>query len=159
MPEVKRIGVEPNKVAYEHLRDIAHYAYNFSMRDCRNLIADLTMTRGLLIHIPPLDLPEAYEILYESSRRYILIAEYFNPRPVEIEYRGEMGRLWKRDFAGELLDRFPRLKLKDYGFVYSRDPHYPQDNINWFLFDKEPSHAATQRKEPEGDQHQHPQAS
>jgi spore coat polysaccharide biosynthesis protein SpsF len=44
--------------------------------------------------------------------------------------------LFKRDFAGELLDRFSDLRLIDYGFVYRRDTHFPLDDISWFLFEK-----------------------
>lgn len=95
---------------------------------------DLAFTKGVLIHIPPEHLPTAYAKLFEASARYILIAEYYNPKPIEIPYRGQTGLLWKRDFAGEMLDSFP-LRLLDYGFVYHRDPH-PQDDINWFLFEK-----------------------
>ena len=45
-------------------------------------------------------------------------------------------KLFKRDFAGELLDAFPSLDLVDYGFVYHRDPNFPQDDMNWFLLEK-----------------------
>lgn len=99
---------------------------------------DLCMTRGLLIHIPPEKLPIAYATLYHCSEHYILIAEYYSPKPVEIEYRGQMGLLWKRDFAGEMMDRYPDLKLVDYGFVYDRDPIAPQDNVTWFMMEKRP---------------------
>jgi len=44
--------------------------------------------------------------------------------------------LFKRDFAGEMLDRYPALKLLDYGFVYRRDPLFPQDDMTWFLLEK-----------------------
>jgi pseudaminic acid biosynthesis-associated methylase len=96
---------------------------------------DLAFTKGVLIHIAPDDLPRAYEVLYQSSRRYILIAEYYNPTPIEIEYRGHAGRLWKRDFAGEMLDIYRDLRLVDYGFVYHRDA-FPQDDLTWFLMEK-----------------------
>lgn len=97
---------------------------------------DLAFTKGVLIHIAPDDLRRAYDVLWHSSRRYILLAEYYNPKPVEIEYRGHAGRLWKRDFAGEMLDIYGDLRLVDYGFVYHRDG-YPQDDITWFLLSKE----------------------
>ena len=97
---------------------------------------DLAFTKGVLIHIAPEDLRRAYSVLYESSRRYILIAEYYSPKPVEIEYRGNTGRLWKRDFAGEMMDLYPDLKLVDYGFVWRRDPVAPQDDLTFFLFEK-----------------------
>lgn len=70
--------------------------------------------------------------------RYILIAEYYNPVPVEVSYRGNSGKLFKRDFAGEMLDRYSDLQLLDYGFSYRRDPQFPTDDINWFLLEKRP---------------------
>ncbi len=74
--------------------------------------------------------------MFASASRYILVAEYYNPQPTEIAYRGHSGRLFKRDFAGELMDRFPDLSLVDYGFVYRRDANFPQDDLTWFLMEK-----------------------
>ena len=96
---------------------------------------DLVFTKGVLIHINPDQLPEVYDKMYNLSRKYILIAEYYNPNPVEVPYHGMNGKLFKRDFAGEMLDKYP-LKLIDYGFTYHRG-EYPQDDINWFLLSKE----------------------
>jgi pseudaminic acid biosynthesis-associated methylase len=95
---------------------------------------DLVFTKGVLIHINPDQLAEVYEKMYNLSRKYILIAEYYNPTPVEVPYHGMNGKLFKRDFAGEMLDKYP-LKLIDYGFVYHRGEH-PQDDINWFLMER-----------------------
>ena len=94
---------------------------------------DLALIKGVLIHIAPDHLPAVYQKLYEASRRYILIAEYYNPTPVSVPYRGHTDRLFKRDFAGEMLDRYSDLELIDYGFVYRRDPIFPQDDMTWFL--------------------------
>ena len=96
---------------------------------------DLTFTRGVLIHLNPELLAKAYDILYHSSKRFVCVAEYYNPTPVEVMYRGNSEKLFKRDFAGEMLDRFPDLKLIDYGFAYHRDV-FPQDDISWFLMEK-----------------------
>lgn len=41
-----------------------------------------------------------------------------------------------KKFAGELMDRYSDLNLIDYGFVYSRDTAFPQDDITWFLLKK-----------------------
>jgi len=98
-------------------------------------MADLVLTKGLLIHIPPEKINIAYDIMYRSSKKYILICEYYNPVPVEVEYRGHSGKLWKRDFCGEIMQRYPDLKLVDYGFVGPWD-EYPQDSINWWLLEK-----------------------
>jgi len=97
--------------------------------------ADLVYTKGLLIHIPPEQLPQVYDNLYHLSNHLILIGEYYSPRREHLHYRGEPGKLWKADFAGELMDRFPDLKLIDYGFHYHRD-FYPQDDITWFVMRK-----------------------
>jgi spore coat polysaccharide biosynthesis protein SpsF len=94
------------------------------------------LIKGVLIHIAPDQLAAVYEKLYQVSRRYILIAEYYNPTPVSIPYRGHADRLFKRDFAGEMLDRYPALELVDYGFVYHRDPLFPQDDMTWFLLQR-----------------------
>jgi spore coat polysaccharide biosynthesis protein SpsF len=101
---------------------------------------DLAMAKGVLIHINPDKLQGVYEMLYKASRRFILLAEYYNPAPIEITYRGHADRLFKRDFAGEMLDKYPDLRLVDYGFVYHRDPVFPDDDINWFLLEKNEIH-------------------
>ena len=97
---------------------------------------DVVITKGLLIHIRPWDLSAVYERIHRAAGRYILLAEYYNPTPVDIRYRGEPDLLWKRDFAGEMLDRFTDLRLKDYGFAYHRDDEAPQDDITWFLLER-----------------------
>lgn len=97
---------------------------------------DLVLAKGLLIHIQPEILPAAYERIYRASARLILLGEYYNPSPVTAPYRGHVDRLFKRDFAGDLLDRYSDLALLDYGFVYRRDPAFPQDDITWFLLEK-----------------------
>lgn len=97
--------------------------------------ADLVFTRGVLIHINPDSLPKVFDNLNALSKRYIMICEYYNPTPVAVTYRGESERLFKRDFAGEMIDRYG-LKLVDYGFKYHRDNVSPQDDLTWFLLEK-----------------------
>jgi len=89
-----------------------------------------------LIHINPEMLPQVYSRLYDCSRKYILIKEYYNPTPVVVTYRGNTERLFKRDFAGEMMDLYPDLELIDYGFQYHRDNNFPEDDSTWFLLKK-----------------------
>ncbi|TSJ41993.1 pseudaminic acid biosynthesis-associated methylase [Fluviicola chungangensis] len=96
----------------------------------------VSLIKGVLIHINPEMLELVYRKLYDSSNKYILVAEYYNPTPVAINYRGHSDRLFKRDFAGEMMQKFPDLKLIDYGFVYKNDPSFPQDDVTWFLMEK-----------------------
>lgn len=97
--------------------------------------ADLVFTKTVLIHINPDRLSDVYDNLVRLSKRYVLVVEYYNPTPVSVVYRGNEDRLFKRDFAGELMDRHG-LKLVDYGFSYSRDRYFPQDDLTWFLMEK-----------------------
>jgi len=96
---------------------------------------DLVFTSGVLIHINPDELGKVYDNLYSLSKKYVLVNEYYNPTPVTVEYRGHSDRLFKRDFAGELMDRYD-LKLVDYGFGYHRDNYFDGDDTTWFLLSK-----------------------
>lgn len=53
-----------------------------------------------------------------------------------MDYRGNKNRLFKRDFAGEFMDKFPDVQLVEYGFAYHRDKRYMVDDVNWFLLEK-----------------------
>ncbi len=98
--------------------------------------SELALVKGVLIHINPEKLPSVYGTLYRITSRFILVCEYYNPTPVCVPYRGHQDRLFKRDFAGELMDTYADLRLVDYGFAYHRDPACPQDDITWFLLEK-----------------------
>ena len=97
---------------------------------------DLALIKGVLIHINPEQLNMVYEKLYESSKRFILVCEYYNPKPDTVSYRGHADKLFRRDFAGELLDTYADLKLVNYGFAYHRDASFPQDDLTWFLLER-----------------------
>ena len=97
---------------------------------------ELSLIKGVLIHINPDMLHQVYEILYKLTNRYLLVAEYYNPTPVTVTYRGNVDKLFKRDFAGEIMDQYKDLHLIDYGFTYHRDPAFPQDDVTWFLMEK-----------------------
>lgn len=136
--DVKLSAVEINESAVQELKTIKDITpYHSSILDFESPEkADLVFTRGVLIHINPEELESVYAKMYEFSNRYICVAEYYNPSPVAIPYRGHMDRLFKRDFAGDLLEKFTDLKLVDYGFVYRRDNNFPQDDVSWFLLEK-----------------------
>lgn len=97
---------------------------------------DFVFSKLVLIHCDPTRRQRFYENLFNMSSRYICICEYHNQTPLELKYRGFKERLFKDDFAGELLENFD-VSLKTYGFVYHRDPSFKgQDDMNWFLFEK-----------------------
>ena len=97
---------------------------------------DLVLAKGVLIHQNPETLSAVYDKLVGACARWLLVCEYYSPAPVEVSYRGHEKRLFKRDFAAEIMDRYPSIALADYGFVYRRDPAFPQDDCTWFLMEK-----------------------
>jgi pseudaminic acid biosynthesis-associated methylase len=132
-------GVEINEGAARTMRDVVTGVSSVvsSIQDFDpDQRFDLVFTCGVLIHLNPDDLPAIYGKMVLLSTRYILVNEYFNPRPVEIEYRGHSGRLFKRDFAGEMLDAHPnQLRVVDYGFLWKRiEPGW--DDTTWVLMEK-----------------------
>ncbi|MEQ8688389.1 MAG: pseudaminic acid biosynthesis-associated methylase [Imperialibacter sp.] len=139
-PKIELFGIEINDSAAGILSGLIgeDNVYNTSIFDFNDgRKSELVLIKGVLIHINPDRLNLVYEKLYSTSSKYILICEYYNPSPVTIPYRGHLDKLFKRDFAGEMLDKFPDLQLADYGFLYRRDPAFPQDDITWFLLKKQ----------------------
>lgn len=139
VPDAEQAAIEINSEAAKALRDWGRAeVFETSILDfIPSRTWDLVLIKGVLIHINPGELDAVYSKLFASSARYIVIAEYYNPTPVSVPYRGHQDRLYKRDFAGDMLDKFPSLTLLDYGFSYHRDPNFPQDDINWFLLEKQ----------------------
>ena len=105
---------------------------NFHPKD----VFDLTLIKGVLIHINPDELNSVYDKLVKTCKKYLLVAEYYSPTPVSVSYRGHQNKLFKRDFAGEIMEKYPTMKLIDYGFIYRKDPKFPLDDITWFLMEK-----------------------
>jgi len=138
LPDAEISAIEINASAVKKLNEIpTSKTYLTSILDFKpDAKRDMVLIKGVLIHIKPEELQGVYESLYHTSNRYICVAEYYNPSPVEVPYRGHQEKLFKRDFAGELMDKYDDLKLVDYGFVYHRDLNFPQDDITWFLLEK-----------------------
>ena len=138
-PNQKHHAIEINANAVLQLEKVIPAAHIFqsSILDFNpQRTWELSLIKGVLIHINPDELPQVYDKLVASTSRYLLVGEYYSPSPVAIPYRGHADRLFKRDFAGEIMARNPKMKLLDYGFAYHLDPNFPQDDITWFLMEK-----------------------
>jgi len=94
---------------------------------------DLVFCCGVLIHTNPKDLRDLLLRMNLLSQRYILLMEYFNAEPVEIDYREDL-RLWKRDFGSFFMDHFPVKPVRS-GFLWK--PTSGMDNLTFWLFEKE----------------------
>lgn len=140
LPNTELSAIEINASAVEILRNAGGIrVYHQSILEFQpDFRRDLVFIKGVLIHIAPDALADVYDRLYAASQRYVCLVEYYNPTPVEVTYRDHHERLFKRDFAGEMLDRFPDLRLIGYGFKYHRDPAFPNGygDASWFLLEK-----------------------
>jgi|SRR5262245_27904993 len=135
--EIKSVEINATAIktlqAYSWMAKVVHGSFIDTAYDNE---ADLAFTSGVLIHTKPDCLPKAYENLYRASRKYVMICEYYSRTSVTVTYRGHADRLFKRDFAGEMMDAYGDLELIDYGFAYHRDPVHPMDDLSWFLMKK-----------------------
>jgi spore coat polysaccharide biosynthesis protein SpsF len=138
LPRARLEAVEINAVAADILREWGQCEVCFQsiLEFVPQREFDLVLIKGLLIHIDPEHLGQVYKRAYAASRKYICLVEYYSPVPVTVDYRGHADRLFKRDFAGEMLDEYPDLSLVDYGFCYHRDANFAQDDVTWFLLKK-----------------------
>lgn len=99
---------------------------------------DLTFTMGVLIHIHPDNLLANLKKIISSTKRYLVVGEYFNRTPVSLSYQGEDEKLFKCDFGKEILENFSdELSLVDYGFLWGHI--YDEagfDDITWWVFER-----------------------
>jgi pseudaminic acid biosynthesis-associated methylase len=134
-------GIEPNPHALEIARRAATSAtfmrgtaYDLPFPDEH---FDLVFTAGVLIHIPPAELPQALTEIHRVSRRYLLALEYHADRETPVPYRGHDGLLWKRDFLRAYQESFPGLSLRRQGF-WARGGGFDGwfDDLTWWLLEK-----------------------
>ncbi|MBL0709092.1 MAG: pseudaminic acid biosynthesis-associated methylase [Sulfurimonas sp.] len=139
LPKAEISAIEINQKAVEKLNKVERLksVYHESILDFKtDKKFDFVFTKGVLIHINPDLLDKVYASMYDCSSRYICMIEYYNPTPVEVSYRGHSEKLYKRDFAGEMMQKYPDLELVDYGFIYKNDPVFMQGDATWFLMQK-----------------------
>ena len=128
--ELQEYAVNLSKTRTRNINILQGSAFDLPFKDG---YFDIVFTSGVLIHISPEDLKSAISEIVRCSRKLVWGFEYYNPTPVEIEYRGERGLLWKRDFAQAYLGYFPQLKMvREKKFKYLEN-----DNVDqMFLLEK-----------------------
>ena len=131
------VGVEPNRYALELARQASSksgalfgQASDLPFKDG---YFDMVFTAGVLIHIPPADLPKVLAEIHRASGRYILAIEYFADEDTPINYRGQDDLLWKRNFLEHYKNQFSDLDVIKEGFW---DSAAGFDNCRWWLMEK-----------------------
>lgn len=140
LPEAEKsiieLAVEPYRTVTE--RYPLEQSFNGSIIESNFALGsfDLVFTTAVLIHIHPDEVIANMRKMFDYSRRYILIAEYFNRTPVMIEYQGEWDRLFKSDFGKTFVTNFD-VQVLDYGFHWGHEfDNAGFDDITWWLFEK-----------------------
>jgi hypothetical protein len=126
---IEASGIEPNDQARQEARAAGfNVAPDWSLQTAPH---DLVFTAGVLIHVPPEELPATMQRIVDASRRHVICIEYEAEREKEIYYLGQGGLLWKRPFGrlyeamGLTLLHYAHLPLES-GF----------DNCGYWLLEK-----------------------
>jgi pseudaminic acid biosynthesis-associated methylase len=140
-PSASKSLIEISKPAYDFVTSNFKIASSFNgpILDSKFEKAsfDLVFTIGVLIHIHPDNLLANMSKMFDYSKRYILMGEYFNRTPVMLEYQGEKDKLFKCDFGKLFIENFD-VKLVDYGFLWGHIYDSAGfDDITWWLFEKQ----------------------
>jgi spore coat polysaccharide biosynthesis protein SpsF len=135
-PQAALTAVEINSQACQLLRSMPIEVFEMPIQRFEPKLEgyDLVLSSGVLMHQLPDDLPSIYKMLGRASSQYVLFNEYHDTEPREISYRGNDGRLWRRDFAHEFLLENPEFSLIDYGFSYKYDLSLGEEDVFFFLF-------------------------
>ena len=90
-PSQEQFGIEINADAARELATLipSEHVYHTSILEFNSKLTwDMVLIKGVLIHINPDVLPQVYDKLVAATGKYLLVAEYYNPAPVAISYRG-----------------------------------------------------------------------
>ena len=133
-PSIVVQGVEINQMALQEALDHGLDVFPASAVEVGDLWPesyDLTLTSGLLIHVPGVQLAKSMASIAKASRRYVLAIEYEAEEDEEIPYRGHSERLWKRPFGRMYQDL--GLKL----IASGNAPAEAFDQCAWWLMEKQ----------------------
>ena len=131
--------IEINEVALDACLASNKVDHSFlgSIKDAKlDIRFDVVFSAGVLIHVAPDDLLESLTNMYQLSRKYLIVAEYFNRTPISIEYHGEQDKLFKRDWGKFVIENFD-VKVIDYGFLWGYEFDAAGfDDVTYWVFAK-----------------------
>jgi SAM-dependent methyltransferase len=103
-PGVECFGADLNAQAVNEARGAGYEVHHIGEQGIPGLYEpgtmDMTYTSGCLIHVPPAALERTMRQLIDLSGRYVLAIEYHEEEgEVEVDYRGQSGALWRRNYG------------------------------------------------------------
>jgi hypothetical protein len=137
LPAHQLWGADINEAALAAMHDVApgtNAAWALARElPFRDRWFDLVFTVGLLIHQPDSTLPIVMSEIVRCSRRWIMWGEYHADEPTEIEYRGQPGVLFKRDYGRLYQELFPGLVVRAEGFLTKEQGF---DRVTWQVLER-----------------------
>ena len=131
------VGIDVNRRALARLRETAPGARAVAASALHLPFADesfdMVSTVGVLIHQAPTTVADAMREIARCARRYVLCAEYYADVLTEVDYRGQPGSLFKRDFGALYREVIPGLRLDGSGFL-SRAEGW--GDVTYWVFEK-----------------------
>jgi pseudaminic acid biosynthesis-associated methylase len=107
--EINPVAVRMVKGARSELQVLQGSIYDLPFK---SRFFDVVFTSGVLIHLPPDDLPKAMAEVVRCSRRCIIGGEYYNPALTELPWKGVAAkRMWAGPYRQVYMDAFPDLRL------------------------------------------------
>lgn len=100
-PGTSLIGVDVNAAAIREAKRNGFDAYlkpALGINDF-DMEANMVITAGVLIHVPPEDLRATMQAIVDRTTKHVVAVEYEADEEQEIEYRGHAGKLWKRPYG------------------------------------------------------------
>jgi pseudaminic acid biosynthesis-associated methylase len=103
-PNIDLFGVDVNQQAVNEARAAGLEVQHVGEHGFTGLYEpgsmDLVFSAGVLIHVAPTDLQRTMQSLIDLSGRYVIAVEYHvDDGEEEVEYRGQTGALWKRNYG------------------------------------------------------------
>jgi pseudaminic acid biosynthesis-associated methylase len=107
-PDFMMSGIDVNHAALLQAAAEGFDVVNCAAKDLSTMDdlqgADMVITSGVLIHVPPVELDAVMRAIVDATSKFVLCIEYEHPVEQMVEYRGHQHRLWKRPF-GDLYQR------------------------------------------------------
>lgn len=97
---------------------------------------ELVYTSGLLIHIPPDDLPQAMSEILRCTKQWVWGFEYYSQTLREISHRSWKDMLWEGDYPRMFIEMLPSLEVKDRWAAPDMHPDRAGTLVDMYLLEK-----------------------
>ena len=126
-------GCEPAEYARSFARAAGLQVSHRGIHSLPHLRADLALTSGVLIHIPPAHLVAAMSAMHRLAGRWLLAIEYAATHEREVRYHGKDHMLWARPYGTLYQQQHPDLELVRTGTLGEPGDGFSTDDTYWLF--------------------------